>query len=410
MSGTSAPVSVGAPGLRTAAGRIVPVVVFGIVPIVAVGLLLSNSIGLGSRLAFWDFHALWNAGRDVLHGTTPYPPATRRVLSGQQAFVYPAPAAVAAVPFALLPFTTASVLFELLSIGALLSALWIVGVRDWRCYGLAFLTRPVLHGLSLGAVTPCLALGLALAWRWRDRRWLVGGAVAGVIVLKVFLWPLLIWLALTRRVASALTALALTALASILAWAVIGFAGLRGYPHLLDLLSRVLEGKGYSLVALGLSLGAGATAARALAIVVGIACLAVIAWRGRVSGSDAWTFTLALGAALALSPIVWLHYFVLLLVPIAIASPRLGPLWVLPLAFWVVGGQSTDPVIWGRSSSPTAALSGPPVGSAWVIAYGVALAAIVLAAAALRSSTTSARDSATRVSRSERSAGRHAPA
>ena len=210
--------------------------------------------------------------------------------------------------------------------------------------------------------------------------------------------------------ASALTALAFTALASILAWAVIGFAGLRAYPHLLDLLSRVLEGKSYSLVALGLSLGAGATAARALAIVVGIACLALIAWRGRASGSDAWTFTLALGAALALSPIVWLHYFVLLLVPIAIASPRLGPLWVLPLAFWVVGGQSTDPVIWRRSSAPTAALAGPPIGSAWVIAYGVVLAAIVLAGTALRSSTASAGNSSTRSSRSERSAGRHAPA
>jgi hypothetical protein len=407
MSRSGASVSVGAPGLLNAGRRVVPIVVFGIVPIVALCFLLANSLGLGSRLAFWDFHALWTAGHDVLNSRSPYPPGARGALAGQQAFVYPAPAAVAAAPLALLPFTVSSVAFELLSIGALVAALWIVGLRDWRCYGLAFLTRPVLHGLTLGAVTPVLTLGLAAAWRWRDRRWIAGGAVAALIVLKVFLWPMLIWLALTRRLASALTALLLAAVTTALAWAVIGFDGLRAYPHLLDLLSQVLEGKSYSLVALGLSLGTGAAAGRALAAIVGAACLGLIAWRGRASGADGWTFTLAVGAALALSPIVWLHYFMLLLVPIAIASPKLGPLWLLPVAFWIVGGQSIDPVIWSGGSSATATLTGPPVGSAWVIAYGIAVAAIVMVAAAVNSAWP---DSATRLSRSERPVPSHASA
>jgi hypothetical protein len=407
MSEAGASVSVGAPGLLNAARRVVPIVVFGIVPIVAVCFLLANSLGLGSRLAFWDFHALWNAGHDVLHGRSPYPPATRGALAGQQAFVYPAPAAVAAAPFALLPFTASSVAFELLSIGALLAGLWIVGVRDWRCFGLAFLTRPVLHGLTLGAVSPLLTLGLAVTWRHRDRRWIAGAAVAALIVLKVFLWPMIVWLALTRRLAATATALAIAAVTTAAAWAAIGFDGFRAYPHLLDLLSRVLEGKSYSLVALGLSAGTGATAARALAAIVGAACIGLIAWRGRTSDADPWTFTLAVGAALALSPIVWLHYFTLLLVPIAIVSPGLGPLWLLPLAFWVIGGQSIDPVIWGGNSPPTATLTGPAVGSAWVIAYGIAVAAIVIVAAVFRSTWSG---SATRLSRSERPVRRHAPA
>jgi hypothetical protein len=407
MNGADASISVGAPGMVNAGRRVVPIVVFGIVPIVIVCLLLANSLGLGSRLAFWDFHALWNAGHAVLHGRSPYPPATRAALAGQQAFVYPATAAVTAAPFALFSFTASSVAFELLSIAALLAALWIVGVRDWRCYGLAFLIRPVLHGLTLGAVSPLLTLGLAVAWRYRDRRWIASAAVAALIVLKVFLWPVLVWLALTRRLTSALTGLALAAVTTAAAWAAIGFDGFRGYPHLLDLLSRVLEGKSYSLVALGLSAGTGAAGARALAVIVGTACIGLITWRGRTSDADPWTFTLAIGAALALSPIVWLHYFTLLLVPIAIASPRLGPLWLLPLAFWVIGGQSIDPVIWGDNSSPTATLNGPHVGSAWVIAYGIAVAAIVIVAAVF-SSTWSG--SATRLSRSERSVRRHAPA
>jgi hypothetical protein len=35
-------------------------------------------------------------------------------------------------------------------------------------------------------------------------------------------------------------------------------------------------------------------------------------------------------AALALSPIVWMHYFTLLVVPIALVRPRLSWLWFAP--------------------------------------------------------------------------------
>jgi len=51
----------------------------------------------------------------------------------------------------------------------------------------------------------------------------------------------------------------------------------------------------------------------------------------------------AIAAALLLSPIVWLHYFVLLLVPLALARPRLSAAWILlPLPFWfaTANGQS----------------------------------------------------------------------
>jgi hypothetical protein len=354
------------------------------VPAVALALLFESSLDLGPRLAFWDFHALWNAGHGVLHGRSPYPPPDAAVLAGQQAFVYPAPAALAAAPLALLPYGVAGPVFMLLSLGALLLALRIAGVRDWRVYGIAVLSEPVLHGLSLGAVSPFLALGLAAAWRWRDRPWIAGAAVAALIVTKVFLWPLLLWLAFTRRTSAALVGLSLTAATTILAWTLLGLAGLRDYPHMVALLARLLEGKSYSVVALGLSLGAGVSAARAMAAAVGIALLALIALRGRGKGSDAWTLTVAVGASLALSPIVWLHYFVVLLVPIAIVSPRLGPLWLVPLAFWAVGGQSTDGPIWSQGWSPRAELDSPAVGELRHVAYGALIATLLLAATALR--------------------------
>ncbi len=66
----------------------------------------------------------------------------------------------------------------------------------------------------------------------------------------------------------------------------LGFASFRDYPNILNILTRLLEGKGYSLVSLGLSLGAGTTVSRALPWIVGGAALALIGLRGRERGAD----------------------------------------------------------------------------------------------------------------------------
>jgi hypothetical protein len=47
--------------------------------------------------------------------------------------------------------------------------------------------------------------------------------------------------------------------------------------------------------------------------------------------------TLALAAGLAASPIVWIHYFLLLLVPLALTRPRLSALWFVPFAYYPLG-------------------------------------------------------------------------
>ena len=43
---------------------------------------------------------------------------------------------------------------------------------------------------------------------------------------------------------------------------------------------------------------------------------------------------LAVAAVIAVSPIVWLHYFSLLLVIVAVAQPRLSVVWFAPLLMW----------------------------------------------------------------------------
>ena len=51
-------------------------------------------------------------------------------------------------------------------------------------------------------------------------------------------------------------------------------------------------------------------------------------------GDEPRSFTCAVAATLALSPIVWLHYLVLLLVPLAISRPRFSVIWLLPILLW----------------------------------------------------------------------------
>jgi hypothetical protein len=121
--------------------------------------------------------------------------------------------------------------------------------------------------------------------------------------------------------------------ASALAWAALGFAGFAHYPSMLAALTRVESDRSYSLFALFLSAGASPTTARITLLVTAAALVAAIFVVSRSPGSDERSFCLALAASLLLSPIVWMHYLILLLIPIALSRPRLSPLWLAPFAF-----------------------------------------------------------------------------
>ena len=82
------------------------------------------------------------------------------------------------------------------------------------------------------------------------------------------------------------------------------------------------------------TLGLDENVGRALALVVGGALLVACAHLAR-RGDDARSFTCAVAATLALSPIVWLHYLVALIVPLAIMRPRFSLIWLLPVLLWV---------------------------------------------------------------------------
>ena len=51
-------------------------------------------------------------------------------------------------------------------------------------------------------------------------------------------------------------------------------------------------------------------------------------------------------AGLASSPVVWPHYFVLVSAAIALISPRLSPLWLMPLVAYLAPVAQTHGDIW----------------------------------------------------------------
>ena len=248
---------------------------------------------------------------------------------------YPAPGLLLGVPFTALPV----VLAEWLWLGCMLAAgglaLRLARVRDWRVYAAAAMAPPVVCSLFYGAVELLLMLGLAACWRWRDQGVRAGAALGAIIALKLIALPLIIWLVATRRWLAAAVSLAVAGGLAAAAWAVIGFRGLAGYPHLLSLLTDIESTRGYSAVALARALGAGAPAAAPAPYAAGVClvtALCILARRGR--RADAATFFLAVLAALAFSPIVWQHSFALLLVPVAVLHPRFAPLWTVPVLLW----------------------------------------------------------------------------
>jgi hypothetical protein len=342
-------------GLLRAARQILTTLVFGVLPVACVLLFVGGTIG--SRTSLFDFHGdLYGAGAAILHGHNPYRAGFLAHLAAlahagdhrSTTFavpVYPAPALLLSAPLALLPYTVAAVVFTALGIGALLLGLRLLGVRDPRCYGAAFLSWPVLHSLRLGQVNELLVLGLAIVWRYRDRAAMPALAAAATISAKLLLWPVALFLVFERRFRTAVIAAAAAALGTAAAWAAIGFAGLAGYPRMLGDLARVEGAAGVSFGSLSVALGG----SRALGDDMGLAITAgliALAWRlarrDALADGSARAFSIVVVGALTASPLVWPHYLTLLLVPIALISPAFGPLWLVPLLAWAAPVELTD--------------------------------------------------------------------
>ena len=306
---------------------------FAVAPVVITGGLIALSLQL-NRFAT-DFQGnYWIAARAMLRGSSPYVAARLVDVTRAAGFLYPAVGALLIAPFGLLSRSLGGFLFAGLNIAALPVALKMLGVRDWRVYGLVFLWLPVVSAWQTANVTLLLLLGIAVIWRCRDDPRRSGVAMAVLVSAKPITWPLLIWLLATRRYRGIAWAAATGLLINVAAWSIVGFSQIHRYEAVTQ--AAVGQGNriGYTVVALLLHLGLASRAALVFGLAPGVAACAgcgIAAHRGHERAS----MILCIAAILLSTSLVWMHYFVLLVVPLALTRRRLSPAWALPLLMWV---------------------------------------------------------------------------
>jgi len=305
----------------TALRRVLPVLAFAVLPVVVTIAMFATAHSTDSLSA--DFHnELYPEAKLLLDWENPFPGPEHNLGAGPN-LVWPPVAAFLVSPLTALSAEAADWAIALVGLACFLLSLRIVGVRDWRVYGAFVLWPSVIGEIRVSHLTPVLCLLTAIAWRYRDARFAPGFAVGFSGAIKFFLWPLGVWLAARGRYGAVALASAVAGASLLL---VLPFTGLDDYIETLLELGRTFDQESYSPFGFLAQIGIGQSAARIVNFAIG-ALLLVACWRRASLG-------LAIAAALVLSPIAWLDYYAVAAIPLAVVRPRLGVVWLLPLATW----------------------------------------------------------------------------
>jgi hypothetical protein len=142
-----------------------------------------------------------------------------------------------------------------------------------------------------------------------------------------------VWMLATRRYrVTALSAAASAALVFV-PWAALGFAGLRGYPHLMSFVSHKEGAMSYSVAALAHFFVPSWDVSLAIEMLVGAGVLLLVVLAGR-HGRDRDAFAFAILAMLAFTPLLEIHYLTAFLVLIALYRRSFGAAWLAPMLIW----------------------------------------------------------------------------
>jgi len=329
----------------------IAIVVFGATTL---AILASAGATLG-----YDYQAYVQAAQRLLDGQPLYDPAVD-VAGGFAIFLYPPPFAVAFVPFALLGSAGLWVWTGLL-VACVVGAIALMPVSAtirWGILLLAGLDWPVLYSLKLGQVGPILLLLFVLGWRRLERPTTLGATIGlgGLVKLQ----PLLLvgWAALVGAWRSAAVAAAVFAAACLVTLPLVGTASWTDYATLLRSVSEpVTTPHNFTVGAVLYQAGVSAEAATAIQW-AGVAATLLIVVMGARRLSLAAGFIVAVVATQLVSPLLWDHYAIILLLPTAWLLAH-GARWavVIPLAtslplLWIVPAAIYPVVFWAALVGP----------------------------------------------------------
>lgn len=299
--------------------------------LVFVGASVAIATAAGSTLGY-DYQAYVRAAERLLAGSPLYDPNVD--LAGPFAvFLYPPPFVLAMVPLTGLPPAIGPAIWTAILTVAFGAGVAILPVRAsvrWTVLLLAGVSWPYLYSIKLGQVGPLLFLAFAAGWRWRDRPGRLGAAVALGTAVKVQPALLFGWALATGRWRAVVVGVAILVGAAAVATAATGTAAWTDYVAILGRVSAPVTTP-HNFTPGALVYGAGASASLATAIqwawVAGAIAVMLISW-WRLDAETSYVTTAV--ASQAVSPLLWEHYAMLLLLPTALLLER-RQWWALAL-------------------------------------------------------------------------------
>lgn len=333
MAERAHPIAMRGPSLVPAVRRLVPALVLAVFALAVAAIAASAGDTLG-----YDYRAYERAADRLLAGEPVYDPAVD-VAGGFAIYLYPPPFVLLAVPFALLPGDAGLWAWLALLVGSFLAGVALLpvgrGVR-WTIVLLAGLSWPFLYTAKLGQVTPLLFLGFAAGWRWLDRPAVAGAAAALGTAIKLQPGLLFGWLLATRRWPAFATGLVVLAVLGLVGLLLVGPDGWADYVALLGRVSSPVTTP-HNFTPGGIAFQAGVPEATAglvqWAWLAVVAAITVFAWFRR---DAATSYVTTVVASQAVSPLLWDHYAMVLLIPVALLLAR-RRWWaaLIPLVTWL---------------------------------------------------------------------------
>ncbi|MEW6079112.1 MAG: glycosyltransferase family 87 protein [Thermodesulfobacteriota bacterium] len=358
-----------------------------------------------------DFMQEWLMARAVTEGMNPYAPLaelagyffsptperTGLVLPSP----HPPPAILLALPFGLVAYSKAVVLWFLMELACIFTSVYLVA-QWWqdRRPGLRHIVFPSLmllvlapfwQGLLYGQLSSLLLMLLLLTWR--VKRQIPAGLFLGMALSVKFMgWPILLFFLIRKKWRAAGIAVVIPVLANIMAALVIGGGPVSHYYRFVAVFMasvyRCMEWN-FSLWTLGWRLFSGMCRPfeQSIGILPLVACdamapyasifilLAVLAtglaMASRSSDRDV-SYAVLFCVSAMVTPLAWIHTLVLLLLPLAVALRRLQQsgcpsfptaLWGLLTALLLIPDFTLINFLSRFNISPN--FSGPTVVSFW---------------------------------------------
>ncbi len=304
-------------------------------PIVAL-LVFATVVGLTIRAAIaadtlgYDFLAYHQAAVRLLNGEPLYD-MSYATTGGFGLFYYPPTFAPLILPLGLLSATTAVYLWTAGLVASFAVGTAILPVSRtvrWWIVLLAGLSWPFAYAVKLGQVGPILYLLFAIGWRWLDDPIRVGASAALGTAIKLQPAIIFVWAALTRRWLAVAVGVVVLAALSVLATLIAGVGAWSDFATLVRQVGDpITTPHNFTPGAIAYQLGVSAEVASLIQLVSTVVVVGAVIAATRWATAEA-SYLVAVIASQLLSPVLWDHYAMILLLPVAYLCAA-GRWWAL---------------------------------------------------------------------------------